>query len=415
MGTKTGKLTALTVAAVAKGKTRRYYSDGAGLYLQVSPGGASWVFRYRVDGRLREMGLGSFGAIGLADARQRAQECWRQRLDGKDPIEARRAERMKAKIEAARSMTFRQCADAYFEAHRASWRSSKHAVQWRSSLATHAARVFGDLPVADVDLALVLKVIEPLWSTKPETANRVRGRIEAVLDWAKVRGYRTSDNPARWRGHLESLLPARSKIRRIEHHPALPYPEIGSFMVELRRQEGVAARALEFTILTAGRSGEVNDARWNEIDIAERLWAIPAERMKGRKEHRVPLSDAVLTILEMMRAIRTGDFIFPGRKTGRPIAGIAMWTLLKRMGRGALTVHGFRSTFRDWCAERTTFPAEVAEMALAHTVGDRVEAAYRRGDLFQKRRQLLDAWAKFCTTSPAAGQVVPIRQPAAPK
>jgi integrase len=405
MGAKTGKLTARTVAAVAKGKARRYYSDGAGLYLQVSPGGASWVFRYRMVGRLREMGLGSFDAIGLADARQRAQDCRRQRLDGMDPIEARRAERMKAKLEAARSMTFRQCADAYFEAHRASWRSSKHAVQWRSSLATYAAQVFGDIPAADVDLALVLKVIEPLWSTKPETASRVRGRIEAVLDWAKIRGYRTGENPARWRGHLERLLPARSKIRRIKHHPALPYPEIGSFMVELRQQQGVAARALEFTILTAGRSGEVNDARWNEIDIAERLWTIPAERMKAGKEHRVPLSDAALAILEKMRAIRTGDFIFPGGKIGRPIAGIAMWTLLQHMGRGALTVHGFRSTFRDWCAERTTFPAEVAEMALAHTVSDKVEAAYRRGDLFQKRRQLSGAWARFCGTAPATGSI----------
>jgi integrase len=406
MGTKTGKLNALTAVAVAKGRTQRYYSDGAGLYLQVSPGGASWVFRYRVRGRLREMGLGSFDTIGLADARQRAQECRRQRLDGKDPIEVRRAERIKAKLEAARSMTFRQCADAYFEAHRASWRSSKHAVQWRSSLATYAGLVFGDLPVADVDLALVLKVIEPLWSTKPETASRVRGRIEAVLDWAKVRGYRTGENPARWRGHLESLLPARNKVRRIEHHPALPYPEIDRFMFELRQQQGVAARALEFTILTAGRSGEVNNARWSEINIAERCWTIPAERMKAGKEHRVPLSDAALAILEEMRAIRTGDFIFPGSKTGRPIAGIAMWTLLQHMGRGGLTVHGFRSTFRDWCAERTTFPAEVAEMALAHTVADAVERAYRRSDLFQKRRQLAEAWAKYCVAPPPAGRVV---------
>jgi integrase len=263
--------------------------------------------------------------------------------------------------------------------------------------------------VQAVDVGFVMKVIEPIWAIKPETASRVRGRIESVLDWATARGYRQGENPARWRGHLENLLPKKSKVRRVEHHAALPYAEIAAFMAELRQQEGVAAHALEFAILTAARTGEVIGAKWDEIDPGERLWTVPADRMKAGKEHRVPLSDPALAILEGMRKIRQGDHIFPGGKAGRPISNMAMLMLLRRMGRGDLTAHGFRSSFRDWAAERTTFPAEVAEMALAHTVSDKVEAAYRRGDLFQKRRQLSDAWAQFCVAAPAAGQVVPIR------
>jgi integrase len=258
-----------------------------------------------------------------------------------------------------------------------------------------------------------MKAIEPIWAQKPETAGRVRGRIESVLDWATARGYRQGENPARWRGHLENLLPKKSKVRRVEHHAALPYAEIAAFMAELRQQEGVAARALEFAILTASRTGEVIDAKWNEIDLSERLWVIPAERMKAGKEHRVPVSDVALAILEDLQKVRQDDFVFPGGRAGRPISNMAMTMTLRRMGRGELTVHGFRSSFRDWAAERTTFPAEVAEMVLAHAVGDKVEAAYRRGDLFQKRQQLSDAWAKFCEAAPAVGQVEPIRKAAA--
>jgi integrase len=406
-----GKLTAL---AVNQAKRRGYYGDGGGLFLQVSPSGAkSWVFRFKEAGKLREMGLGPTHTVSLAEARQKALECRKARLDGRDPIEARRAERMQVKLDAARAMTFAACAERYIASHKAGWRNPKHAAQWPATLGTYVYPVFGSLPVQAVDVGLVMKAIEPIWTEKPETASRVRGRIEAVLDWATARGYRQGENPARWRGHLENLLPKRSKVRRVEHHAALPYAEIAAFTAELRQQEGVAARALEFAILTAARTGEVIGAKWAEIDLGERLWTIPAERMKAGKEHRVPLSDAAVAILEEMRKVRQADQIFPGGKAGRPISNMAMLMLLRRMGRGDLTAHGFRSSFRDWAAERTGFPAEVAEMALAHTVSGKVEAAYRRGDLFQKRRQLSEAWAKFCAAAPAAGKVVPIRESAA--
>jgi integrase len=402
-----GKLTAL---AVSQAKRRGYYGDGGGLFLQVSAGGSkSWVFRYKVDGKLREMGLGPVHTVGLADARQKALNCRKARLDGRDPIDERRASRMAAKLDAAKAMTFQACAERYIAAHKAGWRNPKHAAQWPATLGTYVYPVFGSLPVQAVDVGLVLKAIEPIWTTKPETAGRVRGRIESVLDWATARGYRRGENPARWRGHLENLLPKKGKVRRVEHHAALPYAELAAFMTALRQQEGVAACALEFAILTAARTGEVIGARWEEINLAEKLWTIPAKRMKAGKEHRVPLSDAALAILEELAKVREADFVFPGGRHGRPISNMAMLMTLRRMGRGDLTAHGFRSSFRDWAAERTTFPAEVAEMALAHTLSDKVEAAYRRGDLFQKRRQLAEAWAKFCTAAPAAGQVVPIR------
>jgi integrase len=255
-----------------------------------------------------------------------------------------------------------------------------------------------------------MRALEPIWTVKPETAGRVRGRIEAILDWAAARGYRAGENPARWRGHLDKLLPARSKVRRVEHHAALPYIEIGEFMAELRQQEGVVARALEFVILTAARTGEAIGARWSELNLTDRLWTVPAERMKAGREHRVPLSDRALAIVESMASIRSSDYVFPGGKAGRPLSNMALLMLLRRLGRDDLTSHGFRSTFRDWAAESTAFPAEVAEMALAHAVGDRVEAAYRRGHLLQKRRQLAEAWASFCETKAGLGaEVAPIR------
>jgi integrase len=406
-----GKLTAL---AITQAKRRGYYGDGGGLFLQVSAGGAkSWVFRFKESGRLREMGLGPTHTVSLAEARQKALECRKARLDGLDPIEARRGKRIQAKLDAAKAMTFAACAERYIASHRAGWRNPKHAAQWPSTLATYVYPVFGSLPVQAVDVGLVMKAIEPIWVQKPETAGRVRGRIESVLDWATARGYRQGENPARWRGHLENLLPKKSKVRRVEHHAALPYAEITAFVAELRQQDGVAAWALEFAILTAARTGEVIGAKWDEIDLGERLWTVPAERMKAGKEHRVPLSDAALAILNDLRKVQQDNFVFPGGKAGRPISNMAMLMLLRRMGRDDLTAHGFRSSFRDWSAERTTFPADVAEMALAHTVSDKVEAAYRRGDLFQKRRQLAEAWAKFCAVPPAAGQVVPIRKPTA--
>jgi integrase len=341
-----GKLTAL---AITQAKRRGYYGDGGGLLLQVSDGGAkSWVFRFKESGRLREMGLGPTHTVSLVEARQKALECRKARLDGRDPIQVRQAGRMAAKLDAATAMTFRDCAERYIAAHKAGWKNDKHATQWPATLTTYVYPSFGSLPVQAVDVGLVMKALESIWTEKPETAGRVRGRIESILDWATARGYRQGDNPARWRGHLENLLPKKTKIRRVEHHAALPYPEIGAFIAQLRRQqEGVPARALEFAILTAARTGEVIGARWHEINLTERLWTVPGERMKAGKEHRVPLSDAALAILEKLLETRQGDFVFPGSRTGRPISNMAMLMLLRRMGRGDLTAHGFRSSFRD--------------------------------------------------------------------
>jgi integrase len=331
---------------------------------------------------------------------------------GVDPLAAKQDARTAARIEAATVMSFRVCAEAYIAAHQAGWRNPRHRAQWPATLAAYAYPVFGELPAQAIDTGLVLRAIEPIWTTKPETASRVRGRIESVIGWAATKGYRKpGENPARWKGHLENLLPAKSKVRRVEHHAALPYAEIAAFMAELRRQEGVGARGLEFAILTAARTGEVIGARWDEINLAERLWVIPAARTKAGKEHRVPLSDPAMAIVEAMAALRQGDFIFPGGKARRPLNNRALLMTLRRMGRDDLTAHGFRSSFSDWCAERTAYPSEVREMALAHAVGDKVEAAYRRGDLFEKRRDLADAWAAYCAGS-VGGKVVQLRAPA---
>jgi integrase len=335
----------------------------------------------------------------LAEARHRAFEARKLVAEGIDPIEARRATRSKAATDAAKSMTFRQCAEAYIVAHQAGWRNAKHTAQWTATLARFLYPHFGDLPVQGIDVGLVMMAIEPIWTQKPETASRVRGRIENVLDWATARGHRQGENPARWRGHLDNLLPRKTKVRAVEHHAALPYVEVAAFLAELRQHDSIGARALEFTILTAARTGEVIGARWEEIEINERLWIIPASRMKAGKDHRIPLSETALAILEKMSRLRVSDYVFPGAGADRPLSNMAMNMMLRRMKRDDLTVHGFRSTFRDWAAERTSFPAEVAEMALAHVVSDRVEAAYRRGDLFEKRRQIMGGWAKFCSAT----------------
>ena len=408
MAREVGKLAAVALRSLPVGR----HSDGGGLYLQVTQNGVgdkarSWLFRYSLAGKSREMGLGPLYTLGLAEARAKARELRKQVLDGEDPIAARNTRRQAATVEAVTGMTFQACAEAYINAHQAGWRNPKHAAQWPSTLATYVYPIFGALPVVAIDTGLVMKAVERLWTTKTETASRVRGRIESVLDWAAARGYREGENPARWRGHLENLLPARSKVARVEHHAALPYAEIAAFMAELREQEGVAALALELTILTAARTGEVLGARWDEINLDGLLWMVPAERMKAGKEHRVPLSDAAMRIIKKMAAIRLSDYIFPGQRTSRPLSQMAMLMLLRRMGRGDLTAHGFRSTFSDWCAEQTSFPSEVREMALAHVVGDRVEAAYRRGDMFEKRRALAEAWAHYCDgEEPAESKVV---------
>jgi integrase len=405
MAREIGKLNAL---AVSRAKTRGYLADGGGLYLQVSATGAkSWVFRYRDTGKLHEMGLGSTHTLTLAEARDAALIGRKQRLSGVDPIQARNAAREAARLDAAKAITFKQCAEAYIEVHKAGWKNDKHAAQWPSTLKAYAYPVFGDLAVQGVDVGLVMKALEPIWTTKTETASRLRGRIENVLDWARVRGYRDGDNPARWRGHLDHLLPERGKVAKVEHHAALPYDQIASFMDELREQSGVSALALEFAILTAARTGEVIGAPWDEMDLDNAVWTIPGARMKAGKEHRVPLPPAALAIVQKLREIRSGKFVFSGRKPGQPLSNMAFLMLLRRMKRDDLTAHGFRSTFRDWAAERTDFPGEVAEMALAHTVGDKVEAAYRRGDMFEKRRAIMEQWATFCAIPPTEATVVP--------
>lgn len=400
----------LTPLAVSKMTKPGYYGDGAGLWLQVSASGSkSWIFRYTLAGKQREMGLGPTHTVSLAAARSQAKEHRLTLRDGKDPLEVRQAERVAASMVKARLMTFDQCAKAYIEAHRGSWKNAKHASQWENTLATYAAPIIGALPVAEVDTALVVKVLAPIWKDKTETATRLRGRIESILDWATVSKYRQGENPARWRGHLDNLLANPSKVARVKHHPALPWQDIGSFMAELRAREGIAARALEFAILAAARSGEVRGATWDEIDLGAGLWTIPANRMKAQKEHRVPLSEPVLALLNAMPRLEA--LVFPGQRKGVGLSDMSLTAVLRRMERDTITVHGFRSTFRDWCAESVanSFPREVCEHALAHSLPDKVEAAYRRGDLLEKRVMLMQAWADYCGTAQTTAAVTNIR------
>ena len=330
-----------------------------------------------------------------------------------DPIEAREAARQRAALDQAKSLKFKDAAAAEIAAHRVAWKNEKHAAQWSSTLVDYAHPIIGDMPApSDRHGSLIMKVIEPIWSSKPETAARLRGRIELVLDWATVRGYRQGENPARWRGHLDKLLPARSKVRKVEHHSALPYTDLPAFLVKLREQQGIAARALEFAILTAARTNETIGARRQEVDRQNNVWVVPSDRMKAGKEHRVPLSAQAITIVKEIDTsdVNQTSFLFPGGRAEGPLSNMAMLKVLERMGRKDLTVHGFRSTFRDWASEKTNFANEVIEMALAHAIDNRTEAAYRRGDLFAKRRLLMDAWAEYCGKVPIVGTVVPLRQ-----
>lgn len=342
------------------------------------------------------MGLGAVSVVSLAEARDTALDLRRQIHRGTDPLEARRLGVEQARREVANAQTFKDCAEAYVAAHKAGWRNEKHGAQWEATLATYAYPVIGTSPVQDIGTAAVMRVLDPIWSVKPETAKRLRGRIESVLDWAAVREFRRGENPARWRGHLDKLLPAPSKVRQVEHHPALPFAEIADFMTSLRGQRGVAASALEFAIFTAARTSETIEAEWREIDFEKKLWTIPGERMKAGKQHRVPLSDAAIAVLRQMEKIRESGFVFPGAKRNRPLSNMSLLQLLKRMGRSDITVHGFRATFRSWCSECTDFPSELAEMALAHAIRDKVEAAYRRGDLLERRYELMAQWAAYC-------------------
>ena len=404
----------LTAAAVSRAKEPGYYPDGGGLYLQVSASATkSWIFRYSRAGRERQMGLGALHTVSLAQAREQARTCRATLQAGGDPLENRKAEQQANALERAKAITFDDCASSYIATHRSGWKSAKHAAQWESTIATYASPIIGALPVASVDTALVVKVLQPIWQDKTETATRLRSRIENILDWATVSHYRTGDNPARWRGHLENLLADPNKVAKVAHHAALPWQEVGAFMAELRHREGVAARAVEFCILTAARSGETRGARWSEIDLDAAVWTVPAERMKAGREHRVPLSTAAVELLKAMPDV--GEHIFPGQRGDAPLSDMSLTAVLRRMDRSDITVHGFRSTFRDWCAESVanSFPREVCEHALAHSLPDKVEAAYRRGDLIEKRKVLMQVWADYCAKPAVSASVAPIRRDAA--
>lgn len=386
----------LSAQAVARNTKPGLYSDGGGLYLQITKGGVkSWLFRYMRNGKARGMGLGPLHTISLAEARTKALSCRKQLLDGTDPLDQKQARKVAKKIEDTKKFTFMECALAYIEAHRAGWKNAKHAAQWESTLETYAEPVFGNAAVSTIDTPSIIKVLEPIWLTKTETATRVRGRIESVLDWATVHQYRTGENPARWKGHLDHLLPKRTKVKKVEHHPALPYAEAAAFMSELRTEDCSAAFALEFLILTATRTSETINATWREFDLSKALWTIPAARMKMDREHRVPLSASTLRLLKKLKSDADADYVFPGQNPKKPLSNMALLQLLKRMDRSDITPHGFRSTFRDWVGETTNFAREVAEAALAHTVKNKAEAAYARGDLFKKRGELMQAWAEY--------------------
>jgi integrase len=403
----------LSPSTVTKTTTPGMYGDGAGLYLHVGPDagektGKSWIFRYMMDGKQHEMGLGPLHTIGLGKARQLARECREQRLSGINPLAARKQRRDAAKLEASKAVTFRSCATKYIAANRAAWRNAKHAAQWDATLATYVYPVIGNLPVAAVETGHVTKILEPIWVSKAETATRVRGRIESILDFGRAHGWRAGENPARWRGHLQNVLPKTAKIQTIVHHPALPWREIGAFMMTLAKEKGVSALALRYAILTVGRTGEVIGARWSEIDIPAAVWTVPAGRMKAGREHRVPLSEPALATLREASRLREKShqdgFVFPGGKAGKGLSDTAMSRVLLRLGRSDVTVHGFRSSFRDWAGE-TGKPDDLAEAALAHIRDDKTQTAYQRGDLLERRQRLMADWAAFCAR-PTGGDVI---------
>ena len=420
------KVEKLSSAAVKNANRPGMYGDGGGLWLHVGPNaldengkptktGKSWIFRFMLDGKAREMGLGPLHTIGLSEARDRAQACRKALLEGLDPLEAKHAKRKARKLEAAKAITFKDCAGKYIGANKAGWRNEKHADQWENTLTTYVYPLVGGLAVSEIDTGHVTRVLEPIWTTKSETASRVRGRIESVLSYATTHGWRAGENPARWRGHLENVLPKKSKVAKVEHHAALPWRESGAFMKALAAEHGTAALAFRFAILTAARTGEVIGARWSEVDLQHAVWTIPGERMKAGVEHRVPLSADALALLQEAAKLRVDDvdFVFPGGKKDKPLSNMALLMTLRRMKREDLTAHGFRSTFRDWAAE-TGQPADIAEAALAHTVGDKTVAAYQRGDLLDRRRKLMEAWAAFCSRIPVkdGSNVTDLRQTA---
>jgi integrase len=427
----------LSQTFVDKHTTPGLYSDGNGLYLQITASKdddyvtKSWIFRYAVgsreEKRERKMGLGPYPLVSLAMARELAIECSLKRLRGIDPLEERESEKRTKAVATAKTITFEKAAELYIAAHRAGWRSVTHASQWPNSLKMYAYPVFGELAVRDIDTGLVMQVLQPIWTTKAVTASRVRGRIESILDWGRVNGYREGENPARWSGHLDHLLPEHGKVRKVEPHPALPHAQVPAFMATLRTRTSVSAKCLEFTILTAARTREVTGARWDEINTDEKAWTVPADRMKGGREHRVPLSDAAVAVIEHLKSLRQSDYVFPGGHESKPLSSTAMLKLLEQMNaereKAGLprwtdpeennedaTPHGFRSSFRDWVSEETNFAGDLAEAALAHIKGDKVEAAYKRGTMFDKRRTLMDAWAAYCAQPATDAKVLSINR-----
>jgi integrase len=401
----------LATATLPEGTSKALLHDGGGLYLQLMrsvSGGAlasgresinrSWIYKFELHGKRREMGLGSLRDFSLAEARQRHRVLRQQVSDGIDPLAARRQREASAAAESAKTMTFRDCFKACLASHEDGWRNAEHRRQWRASIEQDVLPVIGDLAVDDIGTPHIIRALEPIWKLKPETASRTRGRIERILAWATVRGFRSGDNPARWRGHLQEMFPAVGKVAKVNHHEALPYVDVPTFMGMLREHEHIAARALEFTILCAARTGETLGATWDEIDLAAKTWTVPGSRMKSGKEHKVPLSNRVVDILQALP-----------HQEGRlfEISQVAMLFLLRELhgGKGP-TVHGFRSSFRDWCSERTSYPPAVAEQALAHAVGSKVERAYSRSSLFERRRKLMNDWSTFCSRPAVAGATV---------
>lgn len=394
MARKAKELSALEVGRLSKAGNHAV-GGVAGLYLYINDTGArSWVLRSMVGDKRRHMGLGGFPDVPLAQAKEKARKARDDISNGVDPIVQRKVALSALRAQQATEKTFKEAAQGYLDAHSESWKNPKHAAQWANTLETYAYPIMKNLLVRDVAQEHVLAVLEPIWKTKNETASRLRGRIESVLDWSTVRKYRSGENPARWKGHLDMLLAAPSKIQKVVHHKALPLNEMSAFMAALRQREGLAARALEFTILCASRSGEVRGATWAEIDLANAVWTIPADRMKAGKEHRVPLSDAALQVLNNLPRFKDNPLVFPAPRGGE-MSDMTMTAVMRRMEVNAVP-HGFRSTFRDWAGERTNYSREVAEQALAHAIGNQVEAAYRRGDALEKRRQMMKDWAEFC-------------------
>jgi len=381
----------------------------AGLLLQVSSTGSkSWILRVMIGSKRRDIGLGGYPDVPLAMAREKAREARKKIESGIDPIEERKDSRNKLIQTQASKLLFDEAADQFVAQKQVEFKNKKHASQWTNTLKTYASPIIGKLPVSEIEINHLIRILEPIWLEKTETAKRLRGRIESVLSWATVSGFRTGENPARWKGHLEHVLQTPSKVTKVKHHKALPWQDIGIFISNLKQREGISAKALEFLILTASRSGEVRGATWQEIELENKMWIIPAERMKADKEHRIPLSKEAIKLLKALPKFEGNDHLFPASRGGS-LSDMALSQVVKRMEVDAVP-HGFRSTFRDWCSEHTNYPTAVAEMALAHTIGNKVEAAYRRGDLLAKRIKLMNEWAKYCNTPQIKGDIVSIRE-----